>query len=118
MQDLVSLGIETPNIVTNSTLIYGQDFTLSESWNELRIRLSLDTVEQVYMIWLWLDTAFQLNFQRNTTRSEIGFIGNIAGDATFETVTLMQLELPMFTYATQFNTSYYSNVTLAQQDCL
>jgi len=48
---------------------------------------------------------------------QVGFNGSLAASSLKETITTMQLELPMFTLASQFNLSYSANVTNNQMDC-
>jgi hypothetical protein len=81
--------------------------------------LGLNSVNQPYLIWLWLDTAYDLTLSRtqNGGDAEIGIISGM-GATTFEnTITNMMIELPMFTYASQFNISYAANVTSSGQSC-
>lgn len=61
-QALVKLGLETPNILTNTTVTYGVDFSLNDDWYALTVTLGLDSVQQTYLIWLWLNTAYELTF--------------------------------------------------------
>lgn len=74
---------------------------------------------QTYFIWLWLETAYTQTFSRvpDGGNSQVGFIGSLAASSLKETITTMQLELPMFTLASQFNISYSANVTNNQMDC-
>lgn len=64
LQTLVSLGKSTTNILTNTTAVYGSDFTLGDEWFILTTRLGLDSVMQTYFIWLWLETAYTQTFSR------------------------------------------------------
>ena len=64
MQTLVDLGMTTPNILTNTTEIYNTTFTLSSEWITLTQTLGLATQEQTYLLWLWLDTALQVTWNR------------------------------------------------------
>jgi hypothetical protein len=65
-------------------------------------------------VWLWISTAYKLNFERNTTQTQMGFIGTLAGKTTQSVVTTMQLEFPLFTLASQFSISYGVNSTNGQ----
>lgn len=112
----MSLGQSTPNICTDNTAIYGQSFTLSPEWQTLTNKLGLINQQQTYLVWLWLDTAVRINFQRNTGNNNVGFIGNMAGEATKDIISRMALEFPMFTIASQLNISYAQNIT-GGQDC-
>lgn len=118
-QALVTLGLETPNILTNTTVTYGIDFDLNDDWYVLTYTLGLDSVQQTYMIWLWLNTAYDLTYSRTADGgdAQVGLISSIGAPAFEETMTIMQLEFPMFTYASQFNISYAANVTSSGQTC-
>ena len=54
MQDLVTLGMSTPNIYTSLDQTYGLSFNLSSGWQNLTDSLGLTDQRQTYMIWLWL----------------------------------------------------------------
>lgn len=112
-QALVKLGLETPNILTDTTITYGIDFDLNDDWYVLTYTLGLDSVQQTYFIWLWLNTAYELTYSRTKVGGDpqVGLISSIGAPAFEETMTIMQLEFPMFTYASQFNISYAANVT-------
>lgn len=43
-QQLVSLGLSTPNILTQPDLTYDQDFSLGDDWYYLMIALELDSI--------------------------------------------------------------------------
>ena len=112
MQTLVRLGKSTPNIITDYGATWGQ-FELSSGWTSLTSRLGLPNVQQTYFIWLWLDTAYNLTFARvqDGGSMQTGLINNLASQAFEDSVAIMQLELPMFTLASQLNISYAYNVT-------
>ena len=61
----------------------------------------LNTPDQVYLIWLWLDTAYDLTLARTQDGgdAEIGTISGIGAPAFENTITTMMIEFPMFTYA-------------------
>jgi len=50
--------------------------------------------------------------------TQISLISQISASSLEDTMTIMGLELPLFTYASQFNISYASNVTSSGQTCL
>ena len=54
----------TPNIVKVVTYVYGVDFSLGADWIALKDSLGLSSVEQTYLIWLWLDTAYDMTYSR------------------------------------------------------
>jgi hypothetical protein len=56
--------MKTPNILTNTTEIYNTTFTLSSEWITLTQTLGLATQEQTYLLWLWLDTALSVTWNR------------------------------------------------------
>jgi hypothetical protein len=64
MFTFVDLGMNTPNILTNTTEIYNTTFTLSSEWITLTQTLGLATQEQTYLLWLWLDTALSQTWNR------------------------------------------------------
>lgn len=59
---LVYLGTNTQNILKNTTLVYGDDFDLGDDWFALTTSLGLSSIQQTYMIWLWLDTAYDMTY--------------------------------------------------------
>jgi len=71
------------------------------------------------MIWLWLDTAYDMTYSRvqNGGNAQVGAISGLGAKTFQETINTMMLELPMFTLASQFNISYAANVTSSGQDC-
>ena len=60
LQTLVNLGSNTTNIVKNPEMTYGVDFDIESdsNWTNLTSYLGLKEVRQAYVIWLWMDTAF------------------------------------------------------------
>jgi hypothetical protein len=75
--------------------------------------LGLDTQEQTYLLWLWLDTALNQSWNRipDGGDSMMGNIGKLTADSMKDSITTMRLELPMFIYASQLNISYSFNKT-------
>ena len=119
MDDLITLGQSTPNILTDPTQTYGTDFNL-DAWATLTTQLGLTNPQQTYLIWLWLTTAYDKTFNRAGvpgSNSQTGIVGDLAASTLKETMTTMRLELPMFTLASQFNISYAKNVTDNGIDC-
>ena len=55
------------------------------------------------MLWLWLDTAWELTFARipEDGSYQIGVIGTLGAEAFNAAMTAMQLEMPMLTIAQQ-----------------
>ena len=109
----------TPNIVKVVTYVYGVDFSLGADWIALKDSLGLSSVEQTYLIWLWLDTAYDMTYSRvqDGGNAQVGAISGIGANSFQDTMTTMMLELPMFTWASQFNISYAANVTSSGQTC-
>lgn len=62
LQTLINLGYNTPNIMTNTTLVFGTDFTLSAEWDTATTTLGLADSKQTYLLWLWLNTAYTISF--------------------------------------------------------
>lgn len=62
LQILINLGYNTPNILTNTTLVYGTDFNLNAEWDTMTTTLGLANSEQTYLLWLWLNTAYTMSF--------------------------------------------------------
>ena len=58
LKKLISLGDSTPNILKDTSQVYGTSFMLSGEWTDLTVALGLASEEQTYMMWLWLDTAY------------------------------------------------------------
>jgi hypothetical protein len=110
------LGQSTPNILVDQSLIYGVNFFLDDDWFALTAALGLDFVDQTYMIWLWLDTGMQMTYSRmqNGGNPQLGLISGVGSQALWNSMTIMQLELPMFIAASQLNISYAVNVTNGQ----
>jgi hypothetical protein len=64
IQQLITLGQSTPNILIDTELVYGVDFFLNDDWFALTTTLGLDFVDQTYLIWLWLDTGKNMTYSR------------------------------------------------------
>jgi hypothetical protein len=64
IQQLITLGQSTPNILIDTELVYGIDFFLNDDWFALTTTLGLDFVDQTYLIWLWLDTGKNMTYSR------------------------------------------------------
>lgn len=68
MQQFLALGSQTQNIATDNTLIYGTDsndnFELSDDWTIMANILNLDTAQQAYLLWLWLNTGYSITYSR------------------------------------------------------
>ena len=99
MQQLVSLGESTANIMVNTTETFNSSFTLSSEWTTLTQNLGLTDTKQTYLLWLWLWNAQKTSFQLNTGKNGIGYIGQIGSAAFEDMVSVMQLEVPLFTIA-------------------
>ena len=84
--------------------MYDVDFNLTAdaNWTSLADTLGLD-VRQTYVIWLWMDTAYNLTFARTQSKgdTQIGIIGTLGAAAFNTTINQMQLEVPMLTIAQQ-----------------
>jgi hypothetical protein len=119
MRMLVQLGKSTPNICTDNTLIYDSNFTLPSMWNNMTYYLGLDYVEQTYMLWLWLDTAYNITFNRMDIggNNQFGNVGVLASKTLKNTIATMQIELPMFILASQFNMTYWQGVQSSNWNC-
>lgn len=72
LQELVSLGQSTTNVIYNKTLTYGVDFNLDD-WAGLATTMGLDDLtgadpslgsKRAYLIWLWMQTLWDLTFER------------------------------------------------------
>jgi len=111
MKQLVKLGMAAPNILTSPTTDYSS-ITLDPAWGTLAAKLGLDQ-DQLYFVWLWMNTAMSQTFQRQPIGgdNQIAWISELAANSLWDSMTIMQLELPMFTLASQFNISYAYNVT-------
>lgn len=66
----------TKNILKETNLTYDIDFSLDDEWYTLANRLGLNSM-QTYFVWLWLDTAYDMTFERtqNLGNKNIGLIG-------------------------------------------
>lgn len=64
LKTFCDLGDAVPNIIKNQTAVFGTDFELSEDWITLTQTLGLSDKRQTYMIWLWIDTAWDFTFER------------------------------------------------------
>lgn len=82
--------------------------------------LGFTDVKQTYFLWLWLDTLLDTYWNRlqDGGSSQTGFVANLNANSLRQGMNLMQLELPMFLMASQFNISYSYNVTNNGMDCL
>jgi hypothetical protein len=97
-QMLVNLGMSTPNIIYDSSLIYGQSFNLSSEWTVLTQNLGLSSEQQTYMLWLWLDIGLWVSYSGNVDY-EFGLITNNGAWTFASNMAQMQLEFPMFIMA-------------------
>ena len=103
LQMIVELGTATPNIIKNPELTYGVDFDINDiqygNWTELQTYLGFSDPRQAYVIWLWMDTAFNQTFARVQSGgdTEIGILGTLGATAFNMTMNQMQLEFPMLT---------------------
>lgn len=99
----MSLGEAAPNILKEPDLVYGVSFVLSEDWTTLTATLGFSDVKQTYMMWLWLNTAWDLTFERIQDGGNVqtGVIGTLGATAFEDTISYMRLELPLMTLATQ-----------------
>ena len=91
LQVLINLGYNTPNIVTDPTLVFGTDFTLSATWDTATTSLGLADSKQTYLLWLWLNTAYTLSFERTNDggNSQYGIISGMGSEAFYDTMTTM-----------------------------
>ena len=66
LQKLCDLGEVVTNIITEPDKTYDVDFNLTAdaNWTSLADTLGL-SVRQTYVIWLWMDTAYNLTFARS-----------------------------------------------------
>ena len=66
LQKLCDLGEVVINIITEPDKTYDVDFNLTAdaNWTSLADTLGL-SVRQTYVIWLWMDTAYNLTFARS-----------------------------------------------------
>ena len=99
------MGQNTTNIVKHPEKTYGVDFDIDndENWIQLQTYLGLKEVRQAYVIWLWMETAYDYTFARVQSGGdvEIGVLGTLGATALNVTMTQMQLEFPMLTIAEQ-----------------
>jgi len=77
------------------------DFVLNADWSTLATSLGLPSSDHAYMLWLWLNTAYSQTLERvqNGGNLQTGKVGVLAAEAFYNTMTTMQLELPLFTWA-------------------
>ena len=104
LKQFVELGMQTPDIIEDPSLVFGTDFALSSSWTDITQTLGLNDTKQAYMMWLWLKTCKEFNLERSNVvggNKEIGIMGFLGSEALENTMTIMQFEVPMLTYATQ-----------------
>ena len=102
LKTLCDLGAEVTNIISEPDKTWNVDFNLTAdaNWTALADTLGLD-VRQTYVIWLWMDTAWNLTFARTQSGgdTQLGIIGTLGAAAFNTTINQMQLEVPMFTLA-------------------
>lgn len=104
-------------------MIYGIDWTLNEEWWVLTRQLGLDFPQQTYLIWLWLNTALQISYNRIPSggMSQTGMIANIGAEGAANSFTIMQLEFPLLVMAQAFSKVYsqqYNLTQTQQQNCV
>ena len=85
--------------MVNTTEIFNSSFNLSSEWTTLTQNLGLTDTKQTYLLWLWLWNAQKTSFQLNTGKNGIGYIGQIGSAAFEDMISVMQLEVPLFTIA-------------------
>lgn len=68
-------------------------------------------------MWLWLFVGQAETYQLNTGSNQPGYIGTIGAAAVENVIGIMNLELPLFTIASQVNITYHQNVTNDLMDC-
>ena len=102
LKTLCDLGANVTNIISEPDKTYNVDFNLSAdgNWTALADTLGLD-VRQTYVIWLWMDTAWNLTFARDQDGgdTQVGILGTLGASAFNVTINQMQLEVPMLTIA-------------------
>lgn len=116
MQQFLALGQQTQNIATDSSLIYGDNFELSDDWIIMANILNLSSGQQAYLLWLWLDTAYSITYSRSGTTgplasgsAQLGWL-SMKGAQQFEgAMTTMMLEFPGFTFATALAQKFVSS---------
>ena len=71
LMKLCELGENVTNIITEPDKTYDVDFNLSAdgNWTSLADTLRL-SVRQTYVIWLWMDTAYNLTFARTADKGD------------------------------------------------
>lgn len=116
MQQFLELGMSTQNIATNNSLVYGDNFILSDSWLIMASQLGLQTGQQAYLLYLWLATAYDITYARSTTTGSFGTGNSMIGQLTMKgamqfenSMTTMFLEFPAFTFATALAQQFVSS---------
>ena len=119
LMKLCELGENVTNIITEPDKTYDVDFNLSAdgNWTSLADTLGL-SVRQTYVIWLWMDTAYNLTFARTADKgdTQIGIIGTLGASAFNVTMNQMQLEVPMFTIAEELTQTINTTYKLSEQN--
>lgn len=64
--------------------------------------------EQVYLLWLWLETLRTYSFERQPQGGDkqIGNIGELGATSLLRTMTNMSLEFPLLTYAEAYQLTW------------
>ena len=86
---------------------------------QLQSDLQLKSVKQVYMIWLWMDAAWDWTFERIQDKGnlQVGVIGQLGATAFMQQIATMQLELPALVYATQLEMYWQSYIATPDNTC-
>lgn len=58
MKRLCQIGPTVPNVMKDDKAILGDTFRLDNEWFDLAKTLELPDENYVYMIWLWMETAW------------------------------------------------------------
>ena len=64
IKNLCELGSTVTNILKDKNETYGETFKLPLSWKNLTSKLLLTDERYLYMIWLWMDTAWDYTLIR------------------------------------------------------
>ena len=112
--------MNTPDIVNTPSdreKVFGTDFTLDD-WADIAKTLELNDGDdysgllvgkkRAYMIWLWLNTAYQQSFEQvqNGGSYQSGVNSKLQAKAFQDVMTNMQLEFPMLTIAQQIASQF------------
>ena len=111
-----------PNIIKQPDLVWGVDIVPSDEFYQLSQTLQFEEdvgSEQLYALWLWMETTWDLSFERTQDGGDrqIGTIGTLGATAFDQFMTIMSLEFPIMVYAEQMSLQFTELLASESNNC-